>query len=191
MKANTRNSIAICAILAASTALTALPSFGESLKLHPDAPFVALLGQLFTCHIVHCTFEHLFYDALCLAVLGILLSRRELSMTLLLSAPVVSIVVLAVHPELSSYCGLSGVNCALYAVFALKLYRERKSLGIAAFIAIVAKTLLEIFSDRTFFATSGFIPVHEAHLAGIAAGTLCGIAFCIIATRHCKSDMKV
>ena len=57
--------------------------------------------------------------------------------------------------------------------------------------ANLAKTLLEILSDRIFFATSGFIPVHEVHLAGIAARTLCRIAFAIIAIRHCKSGTKV
>ena len=55
----------------------------------------------------------------------------------------------------------------------------------------IAMMLLEILSNRTFFAPSGFVPVHKAHLAAITTGTLCGIAFAIIATRHCKSDMKV
>ena len=49
-------------------------------------------------------------------------------------------------------------------------------------------TLLEILSDRTFFATSGFIPVHETHLASIATGTIIGIINTIIASHHCKTN---
>ncbi len=185
MKIHIKNIPIVGALLAATILLTFFSALRESLKLHPDAPHI---WQFFSCHLVHCTFASLFYAALSLAVLSILLSRRELFMTLLLSAPIVSIAVLAAHPELSSYCGLSGVNCALFAVFALKLYRERKSLGISAFIVIVAKTLLEIHADRTFFATSGFIPVHVAHLAGIAAGTIVCIINAIIASHHCKTN---
>ena len=185
MKKHLENSIYLIGILAAAIVLTALPSLGESLKLHPDAPHA---WQLFSCHLVHCTLEHLFYDALCLAVLGILLSRRELLMTLLLSAPIVSIAVLAARPELSSYCGLSGVNCALFAVFAINVARKNKPLGVAAIAGILLKTFIEIHADRTFFATSGFIPVHEAHLAGIAAGTIVCIINAIIASHNCKTN---
>ena len=186
MKNHLENSIYLIGILAMSTTLTALPALGEFLKLHPDAPHA---WQYFTCHIVHCTFEHLFYDALCLAVLGILLSRRELFMTLLISAPIVSIAVLLRHPELSSYCGLSGVNCALFAVFAINVAKKNKLLGVAAIVGILFKTFIEIHADRTFFATSGFIPVHDAHLAGIAAGTIIGLINTIATQRHCKTAL--
>ena len=188
MKTHFENSIYLIGIIATATVLTTLPALGEAFKLHPSAPFVALIGQLFTCHLVHCTLEHLFYDALCLAVLGILLSRRELFMTLLFSAPVVSIAVLVARPELPSYCGLSGVNCALFAVFAINFARKNKPLGVAAIAGILLKTFIEIHANRTFFATSGFIPVHEAHLAGIAAGTIIGIINAIIASHHCKTN---
>ena len=185
MKTHIKNIPIIGALLAAAILMTLFSSLGESLKLHPDAPHV---WQFFSSHIVHCTFEHLFYDALCLAVLGILLSRRELFMTLLISAPIVSLVVLLRHPELSSYCGLSGVNCALFAVFAINVARKNKLLGVAAIAGILLKTFIEIHADRTFFAISGFIPVHAAHLAGIAAGTIIGIINAIIASHHCKTN---
>ena len=170
MKANLNNILPVSALIAVSTALTATPSIGVPLKLHTAADGTAFIWQAFTCHFVHCTTEHLFYDALCLFILGFLLSRRELILTLLLAAPFVSAAVLLTRPELTTYCGLSGVNCALYAVFAIKLFRRQKGLGTAALGAIILKTILEISADRTFFATSGFIPVHEAHLAGIAVG---------------------
>ncbi len=188
MKAHIKNIPTIGALLAAAILLTLFSSLGECLKLHSDAQAITQLWQLFTCHIVHCTFEHLFYDAICLLVLGILLKPRELLTTLLLAAPIVSIAVLLRHPELSSYCGLSGVNCALFAVFAINVAKKNKLLGVAAIAGILLKTFIEIHADRTFFATSGFIPVHAAHIAGIAAGTIVCIINAIIASNNCKTN---
>ncbi len=159
------------ALLAAATLLSAFPRLGVPLQLHLGASVPALLVEAFTCHLVHWNAAHLFYDALALALLAPMLDRRELPLTLLLSAPAVSLAVLALHPELPTYCGLSGVNCALYAHVAAKLGRRNAALGLAALAGILLKTLLELSAGRTFFAT-GFIPVHSAHLAGIAAGLI-------------------
>ena len=164
----------VACLLAAAIILTATPELGEKLRLHADSEGLLLAVQLLTCHLVHWTAAHLFYDALCLAVLGLLLSRQELLLTLLFAAPIVAITALWLHPELSSYCGLSGVNCALFAYFAVKIGRERKLLGAVALTAILLKTGVEIHSGHTFFATDGFIPVHSAHLVGIMVGVICG-----------------
>ena len=164
----------VTCLVAAAILLTASPGLGEKLRLHVDSRGLLLVVQLFTCHLVHWTVEHLFYDVLCLAVLGLLFSRRELLWTLLFSAPIVAITVLWLHPELTSYCGLSGVNCALFAYFAVKIGRERTLLGAVALAAILLKTGVEIHSGHTFFATEGFIPVHSAHLVGIVAGVVLG-----------------
>lgn len=165
--------IVACFVVAAIL-LTASPEWGETLRLHEDSEGMLFVVQLFTCHLVHWTAEHLFYDALCLAVLGLLLSRRELLLTLLFSSPIVAITALWLHPELTSYCGLSGVNCALFAYYAVKIGRERTLLGVVALAAILLKTGVEIHSGHTFFATDGFIPVHSAHLIGIVAGVVLG-----------------
>ena len=164
----------VACLVAAAILLTATPELGEKLRLHADSEGLLLAMQLFTCHLVHWTAAHLFYDALCFAVLGLLLSRQELLLTLLFAAPIVAITALWLHPELSSYCGLSGVNCALFAYFAVKIGRERKLLGAVALAAILLKTGVEIHSGHTFFATDGFIPVHSAHLVGIMVGVICG-----------------
>ena len=162
----------IGALLAAATLLTACPRLGIPLQLHLDDSFPALLGEFFTCHLVHWNAAHLSYDALALALLAPMLDRHELPLTLLLAAPAVSLAVLTLHPELPTYCGLSGVNCALYAHVAAKLGRRNAVLGLAALAGILLKTLIELSVGRTFFATSGFIPMHSAHLAGIAIGLL-------------------
>ena len=174
-RVHSENNAMIACLVAAAILLTASPALGETLRLHADSEGVLLLMQLFTCHLVHWTGEHLFYDVLCLAVLGLLLSRRELVLTLLFAAPIVAITALWLHPELNSYCGLSGVNCALFAYYAVRISRERKVLGVVALVAILLKTGVEIHSGHTFFATDGFIPVHSAHLVGILAGVILGV----------------
>ncbi|MBR4222351.1 MAG: rhomboid family intramembrane serine protease [Victivallales bacterium] len=174
-KVHFENIAIVACLVVAALLLTASPELGEKLRLHADSGGLLLVVQLYTCHLVHWTAAHLFYDALCLAVLGLLLSRRELLLTLLLSAPIVAITSLWLHPELTSYCGLSGVNCALFAYYAVKIGRERTLLGAIALAAILLKTGMEIHSGHTFFATDGFIPVHSAHLVGIMAGVLCGV----------------
>ena len=166
--------IVVC-LVAATILLTASPELGETFRLHANSRGMLLAVQLYSCHLVHWTAEHLFYDALCLAVLGLLLSRRELVLTLLFAAPIVAITVLWFHPELTSYCGLSGVNCALFAYYAVKIGCERKLLGGVALVAILLKTGVEIHSGHTFFATDGFIPVHSAHLVGIVVGVIRGV----------------
>ena len=169
------NIVMVVSLVAAASLLTASPELGEILRLHADSDGVMFLMQLFTCHFVHWTAAHLFYDALCLAGLGVLLSRRELVLTLLFAAPIVAITALWLHPELTSYCGLSGINCALFAYYAVRLGCERRMLGALALAAVLLKTLVEISSDRTFFATDGFIPVHSAHLVGIVSGVIWGM----------------
>jgi len=167
----------VVCLVAAAILLTASPDLSEKLRIHAGSEGTSLVMQLFTCHFVHWTVSHLFYDVLCLALLGLLLPWREMVLTLLFSAPIVALTALWFHPELTSYCGLSGVNCALFAYYAVKLGRERKMLGGVALSAVLLKTLVEISSDRTFFATAGFVPVHSAHLVGIGAGCLWGLLF--------------
>ncbi|MBR4674529.1 MAG: rhomboid family intramembrane serine protease [Victivallales bacterium] len=176
MRVNVENTTLVGCLVMAAGFLMVFPCVGDSLRLHTDGESVSFVMQLFTCHLVHWTWAHLFYDVICFAALGMLLNRRELLACFLLAALAVSSTVLLFHPELSSYCGLSGVNCALYAFFAVKVGRERNGLwGTVMIVAILLKTLAEILAGHTFFASTGFIPVHSAHLAGIIAGMLCGV----------------
>ena len=148
------------------------PSLGDPLRLHPESDGITLLAQLFTCHLIHWTPSHLFYDALCFAAFCLVLDLREAACCVLVASPIVSLTVLLLHPELSSYGGLSGINCALFSLFALQDRHLPRWGRVAALGGILLKTLVEILSGRVFFATEGFRPIHAAHLAGIGAGLL-------------------
>ncbi|MBR0458776.1 MAG: rhomboid family intramembrane serine protease [Victivallales bacterium] len=162
----------LTAIVLVAGIFTAFPTFGEHFLLHMDAMPWSLVWQCFTCHLVHWTPEHYIYDAICFVAFAGTLSRRTLYRTLLVAAPVVAVVVFLWCPELRTYGGLSGVNCALFAQFTLQLDRKKAFLGKLFLVGILCKIVLEIVTDRTFFATTGFVPVHAAHLAGVAAGLL-------------------
>lgn len=165
-----RNADIIIAVLAASTIASLFGNLSEALALHPDA-LAGFFYEAFTCHLVHWTPEHLFYDAVCFAALASNIRRRNLLAAIILCAPTIALSVALSHPEMEMYGGLSGLNCALYpiAIFEL-LGRQHRQLALTAIIAAMLKTIVETSLGCTFFATSGFAPIHEAHIAGLAAG---------------------
>ncbi len=102
------------------------------------------------------------------------------------SAPAISLAVLAVHPNLDTYRGLSGLDTALFTLAATLLWRDARrnhdralaavakwSLG-----ALVAKTIYELATGATLFVNSpaaGFIPLASAHAVGAIVGILAAV----------------
>ncbi|MCQ2402167.1 MAG: hypothetical protein MJ202_00355 [Lentisphaeria bacterium] len=164
------NADIIMPILAASVLASTTPGLPALLALRTTAPWPMLLLGFFTGHLVHWTFEHFFYDALCFAVMASRIPRRQLLAALPVSALAVSLTVILFHPELPSYGGLSGIGCCLFILFAWNLFQHIKPLAYLALAGILLKTIAECTCGRTFFATTGFIPVHAAHFAGAFTG---------------------
>lgn len=170
MKRNNKD--IIIAVIAASAIASVCGNLSRALALHTGAP-ASFFHEAFTCHLVHWTQEHLFYDAVCFAVMASIIHRRNLLAAMLLCAPAIALTVSLSRPELEMYGGLSGVNCALYPIAIWELLgAERPHMAAVAIIAAIAKTAMESRLGCTFFATSGFEPIHEAHIAGLAAGCL-------------------
>ena len=138
--------------------------------------------RLFSGNFAHWSGEHIFWDLLVFAVLGILISLRHrvaLLILLVLSSIAISASVYFIHPSMQCYRGLSGIDSGLFIYFGLDFIlasirngKDRIAFaGISLILLLAAKTAFEIISGTNLFVVSGnFMPVVTAHLAGIFTG---------------------
>ena len=133
--------------------------------------------RLWSGHLVHAGSAHLALD--CGAALVLLTLVRPWRY-LLLGAPLLSLAILAVRPDLESYCGLSGLLHGWTILAAALLARDR-GLGtwrVAAgllVVAVTAKAAYEAAFDVSLFTTDesmGVPTIREAHLLGAITGLL-------------------
>jgi rhomboid family GlyGly-CTERM serine protease len=160
--------------------------------------------RLLTCHLTHCNWEHLFWDAAMFALLGTLCERRDRTgwgVCCLVSALAISCLVWVVQPEILAYRGLSGVDTALFVLLAIDVSARRwaardwMSLVIIAalLIGLIAKTAYEAVTGGTLFvdhAQAGFVAVPLAHLAGAATGLVVGLARRLTAQKETGRDLS-
>lgn len=144
--------------------------------------------QLATCHLLHWSGEHLFWDLGMFALLGFLSERRMPIATvaaMAISAALIPLVVWFVQPEIGSYRGLSGIDSALFALLAASIGIEKIRDGEfaqgALFVALIGLLLgkigFEFASQRTLFVTDvNFIAVPVAHLVGMSIGICLALA---------------
>ena len=178
----------VLCITAAALILHAVPPWGDILALRPAAAGAARLGGLLFWHLTHWSGEHLVWDVLAFVLAGVVCerhSRRRLAACLLLAGPIVTGTVLALRPEIPEFRGLSGLDCALYALAAclvIRHARRRGRPGVAwvaglAALAYAAKVGYEAATGGTVFAGMGVgvVPLPEAHLAGGLVGLACGL----------------
>ena len=165
----------IAAVLSASAILTFCPEAGGAAALRPDHFDASFLWRMGTCHLVHWSTEHLFYDGLCFAIIASMLPAWKTLVCMAISARIIALTVTLAYPEMTAYGGLSGINCALFVVWALQIAKRSKTIGTMALAAIIGKTLLEIHAGHTFFVANTFIPANMAHVAGIISGIIYAI----------------
>ncbi len=147
------------------------------------------MWRFFTAHLTHFGGDHLRWDLLAFAVLGVAverISRNHFLTTLLASAALVSAGVWFLQPQFMFYRGLSGIDSALFGYLLAESlragWRERHGFSIAvggvALAGFSAKCLYEVFSGHTAFVDTGgeFAPVPLAHLLGLVAGALIAAA---------------
>jgi rhomboid family GlyGly-CTERM serine protease len=141
------------------------------------------IWRIITCHWTHWSLDHLFWDAAALAVLGTLcerLDRRRFIACLLTVGVVIPAVVWLFIPDMQTYRGLSGIDSALFALFAILMLKRpsiRKTAGGYAILLLlvlgIAKVIFELSTGTTLFVDGSenhFIPVPLAHLAGGLVG---------------------
>lgn len=179
----------ICAppLLLAVLALAAfyLPGASAAMQFEPGRWWNVLF-----CHFAHWTADHLLWDVLAFAALGMFCCRFSAGrfwLAIGLSALAVPFAVVLLQPEITSYRGLSGIDSALFGLVLCEVVRSARRrrdhfLLVAACFAGTAfagKVLFEFTTGGAVFANSdpgAFVNLPLAHLVGFACGVLAGTA---------------
>ena len=177
-----------------------IPPLTSALEYRRLAIAGGQIWRFVTCHWTHVSFDHLLWDSLTFLCLGIACERRSrprfmaaVGLTVVLVPPALWFLL----PSLRAYRGLSGLDCALFALLAVSVFREEsesrtfwRTIVLIFFSLFLVKVGIEAFSGTTLFvdnAGSGMVPVPLAHIAGGAAGLLAGLVN-IPATRIAKKE---
>ena len=142
------------------------------------------LPRLLTCHALHWSANHLAWDLAVFSTLGALCERRDRSRfvaTLVSSALLIPLGVAVVHPEITHYRGLSGIDSALFGLLAADLarqrHRERDRAGTCVMglflLGLAGKIGVECLQrGNLFVADQSFIPLPWAHAIGGVVGVI-------------------
>ena len=147
------------------------------------------LWRMLTCHWVHLSGDHLFWSAMTFLGLGSLcevMGKKRYFATLAVSVVLIPAAIWWGMPDLMIYGGLSGLDCALYALLMVMLIkreiRSRSRVWVAFFFlmlaGLIAKITYETVTGLTIFVSNahcGMVPVPLAHLVGGAVGTTIGL----------------
>lgn len=159
-------------VVAIAAAASAAPGAAAALELTRDGLARGEWWRLATGHLVHWSASHALWDVATFAGIAALCetrSRRETVWALVAAVPVASLAVLALHPELASYRGLSALDVALFALFACQL---GGAIGVVFGAVVAAKLACEAWLGTALFvgdAQGGAVLVPVAHVAGAAA----------------------
>lgn len=175
-----------CSLLLAGAAgvLWCFPRALDVLQYDRGALAAGQFWRVVTCHLTHCSFDHLLWDAGVLLLLGWLCEqrdRRQWLFCVFLSAVTIPWAIWTLVPELRTYRGLSGVDSALFVMIAVTILSEnlaaRRTLQASAtalvIIGFVAKTAFEVVTAQTVFVDStaaAMVPVPLAHIVGGIVG---------------------
>jgi rhomboid family GlyGly-CTERM serine protease len=186
-----RGSLPLITLLLSLLALAVhvLPGAREAMQMERAALGEGQLWRVLTCHWAHFNAEHLLWDVAVFFLLGAiceLRNRKALLLALGTSVLAVPAAVLLLLPEMTIYCGLSGLDSALFALLATAVLVEKlrtRSWGWTvavglSFAALATKIGYELITGQALFvdnAAAGFIPVPLAHAAGAMAGALAAL----------------
>jgi len=175
-------------LVAAAVVLMPLETLSQWFEYDRTAVASGQLWRIVTCQLTHCSWDHLFWDAAALTVIGWVLERDHRRAMLVCVGLAAVLIPLAVHlclPEIATYRGLSGIDSALFILLAVALLRESRADGdrlwtVACTLllaAFAAKTAYELVTGSTLFVNaeqSAMLPVPLAHVVGALLGAACG-----------------
>ena len=147
------------------------------------------LWRLLTCHWVHLNWDHLFWSTATFLFLGSIceiFDNKKTYATIAIAAVLIPAGIWYGQPNLMIYGGLSGLDCALYALLlTLLIKQELKSANWAwalfytiGLMALLAKVTYESVTGQTIFVAnthSGMVPVPLSHLVGGFVGFIIGL----------------
>jgi rhomboid family GlyGly-CTERM serine protease len=175
-------------LVAVALAVMPLDSLATWLEYDRAAVDGGQLWRLLTCQLTHWSWDHLFWDAAALLLLGWVLERedrRSMLVCLSLSAVLIPALVHFGQPGLATYRGLSGIDSAVFVLLAVVLLRKCLADGdrvwtlacVMMLAAFTGKIGFELVSGGTLFVdseASRMLPVPLVHVLGGALGAACG-----------------
>ncbi len=148
------------------------------------------LWRLATCHWVHLNSDHLFWSTATFLFLGSIceiLDRKKTLITLGIAVVLIPLGLWWGHSALMVYCGLSGLDCALYALLFSVLFRREWTspdrgwmlFYLFGLVALLVKVSYESITGQTLFVANthpGMVPVPLSHLVGGLVGIMVGLS---------------
>jgi rhomboid family GlyGly-CTERM serine protease len=132
--------------------------------------------RIITGHFMHADSEHLLWNCLGLAVLGMLIEHHSrIMLWAALGAGIASVSALLLTPlsQLEYYCGLSGVlNTLLLVALWLEWRRTRSWPIIVIAIGSIAKAVIEVSLGASIVTHISWPPFAWSHVAGLIGGLM-------------------
>jgi rhomboid family GlyGly-CTERM serine protease len=178
-----RPPLLIGTLTAAAAVIHLLPTaFSTALQFERTALDAGEWWRLFTAHVTHFGSNHFIWDAAVFLAFGTVCefaSRWRTALTLGVASIAISFAVWLWQPQFAIYRGLSGLDSALFGMFAADLLRRKdpisRILGVVGTFAVVTKCMFESATGSTAFASGdGYVPVPLAHVVGFLTGFVMG-----------------
>jgi rhomboid family GlyGly-CTERM serine protease len=146
--------------------------------------------RLLTGHFMHADPEHLMWNGLGLAILGMLIEQYSRTMLwAALGAGIICVNVLLLSPfaQLDYYCGLSGVlNTLLLVALWLEWQATRSWLILAIAGGSIAKSVIEVSLGESIMTHISWPPYAWSHVAGLVGGLI--TVWCLLLRAHCPGS---
>lgn len=165
----------LLAILA-TVIFSTLGAAPETLVYEREAILNGEVWRLITGHWVHSDTQHATWNIIALLLLGCLFEntlKRHLFTVLLISSLALSGWIILFMPQMTSYCGLSGILNSLLVVGTLTLWQQQRSITLLLILLLaVLKSIVELQTQSAIFTHTAWPSVPAAHLAGMVIGLL-------------------
>lgn len=184
MNTRPRRSVALVLALAAPALVLTPFGWGTGFQFTRTGVAAGEHWRWLTGHWVHVSHDHLLYDLLAFVVLGLLAARfgrPRFVACVFGSAVAIPVALHVARPQLDSYCGLSGIDSALFGLVVATLLwraiaaRAPLAIGMTALLAagFVGKVGYECCTAATLFvdaAALDAVPEPLAHVVGFVVG---------------------
>jgi len=152
-----------------------LPGLAQALVFERKAILDGQLWRFLSCHLVHFSDIHLFYNLIALGIVGWIFEYRSYPYFISLCACMalsIGLSVLILKPEVSYYGGLSGLvcGCIIYVVlFGLRESHPWRLIYLLVLFVLAGKLLLECYKGDSilpYMAGANFVLLPLSHFVG-------------------------
>jgi rhomboid family GlyGly-CTERM serine protease len=165
-------------MLVSAVVVAVVPRWSSWLIYDRSAILSGQIWRMFTCHWVHFSARHLFWDVMPLGIAGWILEtggRPRFDWFCLLTPWVISAALVVFEPRMRFCGGLSGVATAAIALLALDGLSDAapwRWICLTMLLGLAGKIFFELTTGHGLFVTFNQVPVvisTASHIAGAAA----------------------